>query len=943
MSDGGCGPVAGEHPRLGGEGKDFRSNAREELVLIPARQVPSSGAASKKHVSAEEDSVLRQVQADAAWTVAGHIEDAERNPAKLHRARFLDEKSRLDRLDLEFKSPPPEEAPVRHHRGRVGMAADRAAVPGLNCRSIRDVIEMSMRQDKDIDALAGESLIGSLRCVDEDVPGGSVDQVAIGVECPARKLFELNHWKMVCAFMRSLLFRQCSATLTTGMFKKFIGTGAAFAAAALLLAPTPASSRSGADLDKVAVSVARVLESVHYSRRKLDDEMSRLLLNQYLLDLDPNKLFFTQQDVDEFTRKYAEALDDAIFSGNLDPARDIYSRYAERVTARVAANKKLAVKDYNFSSDRAVQLDRRDGPWPKDIAEADQLWADRVEAELLQQKLDKESVDPPEKVVLRRQDQMLRNVKEEDDEGVVSGFLAALARTYDPHSEYMSPSQLVNFEIDMKKSLDGVGAVLQSEDGYAKVKEIVPGGPADLEGHLKVNDRIAAVAQGDQPFEDVVEMKLDKVVEKIRGRKGSIVRLQVIPADATDSASRKIVTIRRDKVDLKEQKASAEIIDMKRPDGRPIRIGWIELPSFYADLENRDSVSTTRDVLSLLTRLKKEGIEGLVVDLRQDGGGSLEEAINLTGLFIPKGPVVQSKDSNGKVSVSYDHDADVAFSGPMVVLINRLSASASEIFAAALQDYGRAVIVGDERSFGKGTVQTMLDIGRVMPFFNLGASDAGALKLTINKFYRVRGGSTQFAGVTSDIVLPSLTDNPEIGESTLPNALPYDEVAPQRISRNEELAVIIPELRDRSTARVGRDREFSFIADDMERLRKKLAENAATLNLAERTRELADDASRKESRKEVRAKLGPAFDATDFEIKLDDVDAPNLREVAFDRKRSKSALDADDASAEKEEVIPDAVRNEALRIAADLIDLAVGSKTASVTAKPPIAQESIKD
>jgi carboxyl-terminal processing protease len=327
--------------------------------------------------------------------------------------------------------------------------------------------------------------------------------------------------------------------------------------------------------------------------------------------------------------------------------------------------------------------------------------------------------------------------------------------------------------------------------------------------------------------------------------------------------------------------------------------------------------------------------------LRRDGGGSLEEAINLTGLFIPKGPVVQSKDSNGKVSVSYDKNARASYDGPMIVLTNRLSASASEIFAAALQDYGRAVIVGDERSFGKGTVQTMLDIGRFMPFFSLGASDAGALKLTINKFYRVLGGSTQLEGVKSNIVLPSLTDNPEIGEGALPNPLPYDEVAPQHIDRND-LSPVISQLQALSSARVAVDPEFGYITEDMNRLRKRIKENTVSLNIADRKRELAEDNARREARNKDRAKRGAPIEAVAYEVTLDNVDKPTLEKVAYDRKKKGSLYDtadeedesddskvADGKKAAKEPIVTDAIRNETLRIEADLVDLQKTAKTAS--------------
>ncbi len=711
---------------------------------------------------------------------------------------------------------------------------------------------------------------------------------------------------------------------------------------AILLALTITSialpARAQTDMDKVSVSVARLLEQGHYSRQSLNADISKRLFERYLADLDPNRLFFIEPDVEEFRLKYESSLDQNILSGNLDPAREIFARYKERVEARAAKNLKLADKKYDFKSERTVALDRKESPWPKDAAEADQLWADRIEAELLEESLNEHATDAPPKVIARRQNQILRNVNDLDDEAIVAGFLSALARTYDPHTTYMSPSELESFRIEMEKSLEGVGAVLSSEDGYTKVREIVPGGPADLQGNLRVSDRIVAVAQGEKEFEDIVDMRLDKVVQKIRGKRGTIVRLQVIPANVVDASKREVIAIRRDKVELKDQKAKAELLDMKGQDGRNVKIGWVEVPSFYANSD--EGVSTAGDVLSLINRLKKEDAEGLVIDLRRDGGGSLDEAIKLTGLFIPKGPVVLSKDSNGKVSVSNDPDPSLAYNGPIVVLMNRLSASASEIFAAALQDYGVAVIVGDERSFGKGTVQTMLDIGRFMPIFSLGAADAGALKLTINKYYRVRGGSTQLEGVRSDIIIPSLTDNPEIGEGALPNALPYDEVAPQRIETDPMMASMLPELQNRSAARVASDPEFSYILEDMTRLRQRIEENTVSLNLAKRKSERDADTARKEARISDRKERGPAFEVTAYELTLENVEKPELVQVAFDRDKKKGYdMEVEEAKDEEpKDPAPDAVRNEALRIAGDLIEVRAASKTASIQKDTPVVQ-----
>ena len=323
-----------------------------------------------------------------------------------------------------------------------------------------------------------------------------------------------------------------------------------------------------------------------------------------------------------------------------------------------------------------------------------------------------------------------------------------------------------NFSINMGLSLVGIGAMLRSEDGYAKIESLVPGGPAQTDGRLKVGDRITAVAQGQAEYVDVREMRLDKVVEMIRGKKGTRVRLLVIPSDATDPSRRKNVELVRDEIKLKDQEARADIIIRKDENGDPVKLGWLTLPSFYADMDKHQK-STTRDVLALLKRLKKENISGLFVDLRKNGGGSLEEALSLTGLFLKSGPIVQTKDYNGTIRISSDPDSGIAYSGPLVVLTSRQSASASEIFAAALQDYGRAVVVGDKNTFGKGTVQTILPIGRFASLLGSHSDEDGALKLTIQKFYRVAGGSTQLHGVASDIVLPSLSDLPEFGESAL--------------------------------------------------------------------------------------------------------------------------------------------------------------------------------
>src|SRR5205809_5799866 len=625
-------------------------------------------------------------------------------------------------------------------------------------------------------------------------------------------------------------------------FRSFAATAAISLAG---LASTPALPAK-TDLDNVCVSVGRLLEEGHYTHKKLNDDLTGKILRSYLELLDYTHLFFTQEDIDAITQKYGAALDDDILLGNLKPAYEIYDLYQKRVDERVAKVKEILKEPMDFKTEATVELRREKAPWPKDEAEADQLWKGRIASELLQEKLSEHPIEPGPQLVGRRYDRIARNVHEEDREEQVKLYLDALAQTYDPHSEYLSKADFKNFNIQMGLSLVGIGAMLRTEDGYAKIESLVTGGPAQVDGRLKVGDRITAVGQGQGEFVDVRDMRLDKVVEMIRGKKGTKVRLLAIPANASDPAQRKSVDLVRDEIKLKDQEARADIIIKKDENGNPVKLGWLTLPSFYADMD-RHSKSTTRDVLALLKRLKKENITRLVIDLRRNGGGSLEEAISLTGLFLKSGPIVQTKGSNGNIVISSDPDSGIAYGGPLIVLTSRQSASASEIFAAALQDYGRAVIVGDKNTFGKGTVQTILPIGRFTPLLGSRSDDDGELKLTIQKFYRVAGGSTQLHGVASDIVLPTLTDLPEFGEGALKNCLPYDEVPKARFTKWSG-PLFTEELKRRSGERVRHNPEFHYVMEDMERLRKKLDENRITLNEDSRRKEIQDEKARKETR-----------------------------------------------------------------------------------------------
>ena len=728
---------------------------------------------------------------------------------------------------------------------------------------------------------------------------------------------------------------------------------------AVVLAAAIAPPRAiASSKETITMSVGRLLEEGHYTRQKLNEEISNKFLQTYLEMLDFSHLFFTQKDVDELNDKYASSMAGDVLLGNLKPAYDIYALYTKRVDDRVAKVKELLKQPIDFKSDATVELSRQKSSWPKDEAEADQFWRGRIANELLQEHLSEHPIEPAPQLVTRRYDRLARNVREQDKDEQMKIYLDALAQAYDPHSEYLSKADMKNFSINMGLSLVGIGAMLRSEDGYAKIESLVPGGPAQVDGRLKVGDKITAVAQGPSDFVDVREMRLDKVVEMIRGKKGTRVRLLVIPSDATDPSRRKNVEIVRDEIKLKDQEARADIIIKKDENGDPIKLGWLTLPSFYADMDKHQK-STTRDVLALLKRLKKENIAGLVVDLRRNGGGSLEEALSLTGLFLKSGPIVQTKDYNGYIRISSDPDNGIAYTGPLVVLTSRQSASASEIFAAALQDYGRAVIVGDKSTFGKGTVQTILPIGRFASLLGSHSDEDGALKLTIQKFYRVAGGSTQLHGVASDIVLPSLSDLPEFGEGALKNALPYDEVPKAKYTKwSDTHALFIDQLRRRSEEREKNDPEFHYVMEDMDRLRHKIDENRISLNEDVRKKELADDKLRKETRSKERLARNEE-EPRIYRVTLDTVDKPNLQLVMYPGKLAEAkkngvaqkvdpeaAPDADSdllgsagSNSDNKEPAIDPERDEALNILADLAAFSRGPKTASANHQAPASPQ----
>ena len=550
----------------------------------------------------------------------------------------------------------------------------------------------------------------------------------------------------------------------------------------------------------------------------------------------------------------------------------------------------------------------------------------------------KKTPDTPEQKVLKRYDSFLKAINEQDDEDVTNFFLSCIASAYDPHSEYLSAPEQDRFNIDMKKSLTGIGAVLQAKDGAAEIRQIVPGGPADKSAGLHVGDMITGVGEGlDGDIKALDGLKLEKIVEMIRGDENTTVRLKIQPAD--DPTTFRELKIVRAKVEIKDTLAKAELIEMNKADAAPLRIGWIQLDSFYADMENmnkKGAVSATAHVKSLLLRLQKENIAGLVLDLRGNGGGSLEEAIRLTGLFTKSGPVVQQRDNRNRVEARFSRGADPVYTGPLVVVTDRASASASEICAAALQDTGRAVVVGDQATFGKGTVQTILNVADRMPLFS--ARDrAGSLKVTIQKFYRISGGSTQREGVRADVVLPSRYDAMEVGESYLKEPLPYDKIKEMTFDMAPSHPLPLSPLRERSATRVQANPEFSYVTDYVTRTQTLIKKNILSINETQRLTEDKVSEERLSAQKaERKARISEANKGGDpykvFPLTLDTVGEVVLKtdtETKSDDKEKEKAklsakLDDEEEDDDSEETYPhgiEPVKAETLEIVRDLISL----------------------
>lgn len=676
----------------------------------------------------------------------------------------------------------------------------------------------------------------------------------------------------------------------------------------------------------------RLLTRNHYKKTQLDDSLSSEILDQYIESLDPNRIFFLQSDIERF-EAYRHTLDNAFAEQDLRPAFEIFNVYTNRVEQRVDRALALLPTEFNFEVDESLELDRSEAPWAQSEQQLDDIWRRRVKNDVLRLRLTDKADEKTVETLTNRYEGLQRRVSQLDSEDVFQYYMNAFAYSIEPHTGYMAPRISENFQIQMRLSLEGIGAVLERENEYTTVRRVVPGGPAARDGRLKEGDRIVGVTQGsgDEQAIDVIGWRLDDVVEKIRGKMGTMVHLDVIPVDAKLDSKAVTIDLLRDKVKLEEQAAQKSIYQLD-VGGTDYKIGVIDLPAFYLDFAARarrdpNYRSSTSDVRKLLNELRAADVDGVIVDLRSNGGGSLAEATTLTGLFIDTGPVVQVKDARGRVEPEVDRDAGVEWDGPLAVLVNRHSASASEIFAAAIQDYERGLIIG-ERTFGKGTVQNLIDLDA-----SRGNSEAryGQLKLTVAQFFRVSGGSTQHRGVIPDISFPTQRDADQFGESSLDNALPWSSIKKATGFRlHGDMSSIVPMLSRRSVERISQDTEFQYLLEDIGNYREAREQTEVSLLESARRSKQATEEAQREARKAARAAVTGHGD--DIALLHSDRDrfesdttataiAENSATAAPTVDDPDPAEPADDKDDEADSDDRDTLLNETIRIIGDMISL----------------------
>jgi carboxyl-terminal processing protease len=641
---------------------------------------------------------------------------------------------------------------------------------------------------------------------------------------------------------------------------------------------------------QAAILAARLLTRFQYEALPLDAAMSGKIFDAYFKALDGSKLFFTQADVNRFAADRT-TLDNAIWSGDMSVPFAIFNLYEKRAGERTAYALGLLKQGFNLDGNASYTFDRDKAPWAADTAALDKLWTARVENDWIRLKLAGKDDAEIRKTLSRRYENYLDRVHQLDSEDVFQTFMNAYAMAIDPHTNYFGPRASQNFDITMKLSLEGIGAVLQEHDEYTVIREVVPGGPAAKSGKLEVGDKIVGVGQGEcGAIVDTVGWRIDDVVARIRGHQGTVVRIEILPAEGGPDAKPVIVTLVRKKVTIAEQAAKKKIIDVKEG-GRTVKIGVIDLPSFYEDFDARrrgdpDYKSASRDVAKLLGELKQAKVSAVIVDLRDNGGGSLSEAVNLSGLFIGKGPVVQVRDNRNQVE-EQDSDERMLWTGPLAVLVNRGSASASEIFTAAIQDYGRGLVIG-ERTFGKGTVQNLTSLDQLAmnakPTF-------GELKMTVAEFFRVDGDSTQLHGVTPDIKFPHSIGYRDYGESSYPNALKWTHIAPAEYTAVADQKPLVAPLVAEHDARAVKDPAWQLLLDELAVARKLHDQKSVSLNYKMREAERKQQDEQDARFKQRREALG---DVSAVNLEPDDGLTPGERSVKASVAREKAARQAKD-------------------------------------------------
>ena len=658
-------------------------------------------------------------------------------------------------------------------------------------------------------------------------------------------------------------------------------------------ASVPADEEFGkpdATSKRVSKIVANLMQQ-HLSNRKLNNEISERALNMFLKNLDPMKMYFMKSDIDEFST-HSHMIDDLMKQGDYGVAFKIFNRFLKRIDERVELAAELIDSEFDYTKDESLITDRDLVDYAVDEGDARERWRKRIKFNLMVYANEENQTpstsrdsaqDPgvvptqdPKERLRKRYRSFANRMKQFDNEDVIEMYISAITTSFDPHTSYMSKTSYENFLINMRLELEGIGATLQStDDGLTVIRRIVPGGAADKHGKLKVEDKIVAVGQESGEMVDIMDMKLDDVVGMIRGKAGTVVRLGVISPGTNDI---KTLSITRERIELKDSEARGVVFESgKKPDGTPYRIGVIDLPSFYTDMESatlniRDFKSSTRDVRRILNGFREDNVDGVVLDLRRNGGGSLREAIDLTGLFIDKGPVVQAKDLYGQLEIHNDEDLGMAWDGPLLVLTSKFSASASEILAGAVKDYKRGIVVGDQTTHGKGTVQTLLNLSRVLYGTRNPPPDLGALKITIQQFYRPNGDSTQKRGVLSDIVLPSISDKMDVGEADLEFPVEFDHISPARYDvMNLVTANMINQLRESSERRIDESEEFRKQIKKIEKYVEQKEQKSVSLNeqrFNERRKEMDAD---KEDEKTIEDQVNHTNEDIERDYYMDEV------------------------------------------------------------------------